>query len=199
MKTKSSHEPRKRIERLERLEKHAEAVAAAAAAAALAGGGVLTNFSYFYGLTTGTGNVGSNDYAATVAVKTAAGTGRVPFPRNGATNGGLLAPTRVDTSSFTIPEAGIYLVQFFLHTTEPGQLQIELDGVDIADSVAVNANPTSGGHPLVGASLITVTAGQVLAIINCPGNAAALTVTPADGNLTAANAGRLIIARIGTT
>ena len=32
---------------------------------------------------------GPNDYAATIPVKTSAGTGRVPFPRNGPTVGGI--------------------------------------------------------------------------------------------------------------
>lgn len=154
----------------------------------------LSEFSEFYGLTTGTGNAGPNDYAATVAVKTVPGSGRVPFPRDSETTGSIV---RIDASSFTIPDAGIYEVNYKVHTTEPGQLQIELNGVDIADTIAVNMNPTAGGHPIIGSFLITTTLpNTVLAIVNPTGNSAALTVTPADGAQTHANAQNLSIKKL---
>lgn len=148
----------------------------------------------FYGLTTGTGNGGPNDYAATVAVKTSVGTGRVPFPRNGPQNGPV---TRLDDFTFILPLIGTYLVSFKVHTTEPGQLQLELDGVDLPETTTPNMNPTSGGHPIVASVLITTTVqNAVLAVVNPSGNSPALTITPADGASTHANAQSLVILRV---
>jgi hypothetical protein len=158
------------------------------------GAGSITEFAMFYGLTAGTGIQGSTDYAATVAVKTSAGTGRVPFPRTGPVVGAI---ARVDGSSFTLPEIGTYAVSFEVHTTEPGQLQLELNGTALPETCVANMNPTSGGHPLVGNAYITTTViNEVLAVINPAGNAAALTITPADGSETHANAQTLTIKRI---
>jgi len=168
--------------------------------AAGAGGG-----SMFYGLTAGTGNGGTDDYPSTVPVKTAAATGRVPFPRTGPSTGGIILgpanPSSTPANNFDnviLVEIGTYEVTFNVHTTEQGQLQLEVNGVDIPESVVVDANPTSGGHLLVGTTIITTSApNSVLAVINSVGNATALTITQSDGNLTAANAQRLIVKKIG--
>lgn len=150
--------------------------------------------SMFFGLTAGTGNPGPTDYAATVAPKTAAGTGRVPFPQDGPSDGNIV---RVDGSSFTLPDIGTYLVTFRVHTTEPGQLQLELNGADLAETAAGNMNPTAGGHPIVGNALITTNViNSVLAVINPTGNTPALTITPADGASTHANAQTLTVLQI---
>ena len=154
----------------------------------------IINYAEFYGLTTGTGNGGANDYAATVAVKTAAGTGRVPFPRAGAASGNIVA---ADATSFTIPTIGTYEVTFRVHTTEHGQLQLELNGTAVDKSTAVNMNPTAGGHPIIGNCIITTVAiNSVLAVINPAGNSTALTVTPSDGADTHANAQSITIKRL---
>ena len=146
----------------------------------------------FFGTTTGTGSAG-NDYAATVAAKTAAGTGRVPFPRTGPDTG---AGVRVDASSFTLA-AVTYRVTATVHTTEPGQLELELAGAAVDNTCFGNANPTSGGHPIIVEAIITVPGGgAVLAVINPAGNATALTITPADGNLTHAYAQKLVIQKL---
>lgn len=150
-------------------------------------------YAMFYGLTAGTGNGGPTDYGATVAAKTLAGTGRVPFPRDGP----LSVITRIDSSSFTLPAIGTYLITFKVHTTEPGQLQLELDGADLPETIAPNMNPTSGGHLLVGNAYITTSVpNSVLAVINPSGNTPALTITPADGSSTHANAQSITIQRI---
>ena len=151
-------------------------------------------FADFYGLTAGTGNGGPTDYESTIAVKTAPGTGRVPFPRLGATNGGA---TSIDGSSFTLPNVGTYEIIFTVHTAEPGQLQAELNGVDIVESVTPNMNPTAGGHLFVGHIIVTTTLpNEILAIVNPTGNTPALTIVTADGSSTHANAQRLIIKQI---
>jgi hypothetical protein len=156
--------------------------------------GAISEFAMFFGLTSGTGNAGPTDYAATIAVKTVAGSGRVPFPRDGSTTGDI---TRVDASSFILPDIGTYEITFRVHTTEPGQLQLELNGVDSPQTVAVNMNPTAGGHPIVGNFFITTTViNSVLAVVNPSGNATALTITPADGANTHASSQSLAIKRI---
>jgi hypothetical protein len=159
-------------------------------------------FAMFFGLTTGIGNVGPDDYPATVAAKTGAGTGRVPFPRLGPTAGGAGAPTLGPIAlgifaQYILPAIGIYKVTFMVHTTERGQLQLELNGADLAPTVATNANPTLGGHPIEQSVYITTTTlNSVLAVVNCSGNATALTITPADGNLTHAASQTLLIEQV---
>jgi hypothetical protein len=148
----------------------------------------------FYGMTAGTGNGAATDYAATVAVKTSAGTGRVPFPRLGPSVGAN-PPVAASGSSFTMP-AGTWEIDVDVHTTEPGQLQLELGGTAVDYSTASNSNPTAGGHPLHIHALVTTTAGQVLAVINPAGNSPALTITPADGASTHAAVPKISFRRV---
>ncbi|PKN03493.1 hypothetical protein CVU75_01970 [Candidatus Dependentiae bacterium HGW-Dependentiae-1] len=129
-----------------------------------------------------------------MAVKTTVGTGRVPFPQNGPTVGNI---TRNDDSSFILHNIGTYEVTFRVHTTEPGQLQLELNGTGLPETVAVNMNPTAGGHPIIGNFFITTTiADSVLAVINPSGNSTALTITPADGANTHANCQSITIKQL---
>jgi hypothetical protein len=147
----------------------------------------------FFGLTAGTGNGAGTDYAATIAAKTVAGTGRIPFPQNGPTAGIV----RIDNTSFVLPSIGTYEIYFSIHTTELGQIQLELNGVDLPETVVANMNSTSGGHLITGSFFVTTTGlNSILAIINPSGNTSALTITPADGANTHANAQVLLIKRI---
>lgn len=151
-------------------------------------------FAMFFGLTSGTGNFGPTDYAATVPAKTSLGSGRVPFPRDGPVAGGIF---RVDASSFTLPAAGTYEITFSVHTAEPGQLQLELNGLDLAETVAANLNPTSGGHPISGNFFITTTSiNSTLTVVNPAGNSPSLTITPSNGATVHANTQSLTIKRI---
>lgn len=168
------------------------------------GGAGSLAYAMFYGLTAGTG-MGGTDYAATIAVKTAAGTGRVPFPQNGPTSGTITSAIGTTTpaliAEIDIPAIGTYEVSFMVHTTEPGQLQLELTttGVpaDLAYTCVANMNPTAGGHPIGGTFLVTTTAiNSKLAVVNPTGNSTALTITPADGADTHANAQTLTIKQI---
>ena len=139
----------------------------------------------FYGLTAGTGNDGATDYAATVAPGA-----EVPFPRDGP----LSVISRSTASSFILPTIGTYAVTFKVHTTEPGQLQLTLDGTPLPETTSADMNPTSGGHAIVGNAFITTTvANSVLAVINPAGNTPALTITPANGSSTHANAQSITI------
>lgn len=165
------------------------------------GGGVTPDFSMFFGLTGTVAAPIPTDYAATIAVKTGAGTGRVPFPQLGPTSGGIsiaiggtLPPL---TAEVNIPAIGTYEVSFKVHTTEPGQLALELNGAMLARTVTPNMNPTAGGHPFVCTAFVTTTVvNSKLAVINPVGNSPALTITPADGASFNANAQSLVIKRI---
>ena len=154
----------------------------------------VLGYAMFYGLTAGTGNPSATDYAATVAVKTAPGTGRVPFPRDSSTSGDEIV--RDDASSFRLVAAGTYRVSFKVHATEPGQLQLEVDGAGLPETTTPEMNPTAGGHLFVADVLVTVAANAVLAVINPVGNSTPLTITPADGASTHANAQSIAIERV---
>ncbi len=160
-------------------------------------GGGFGPIASFFGTTTGTGSLG-NDYASTVAARTTAGTGRLPFPRAGVSVPLVNGITAIDASSFNLAAVGSYEVSWSVQSTEIGQWQIELNGTALANTVLVDQNPTSGGHPVSGTFLITtVTPNSVLAIINPTGNSTALTITPADGAETHANSPTLTIAMVG--
>ncbi|MEI7741504.1 MAG: hypothetical protein WCJ29_03285 [bacterium] len=170
-------------------------------ATAQAVGSAAPVYAMFFGLTAGTGMVGT-DYAATVAVcaPTVAACAGVPFPQDGAASGGIVSTTN---DTFTIPVAGNYEVSFKVNTTEPGQLEIALD--DVGDGSYVlkpectgeNMDPTAGGHPINGSCIITTTVSNaVVKLVNPPGNGAALTITPADGTHTHANSQTLIIKKL---
>ena len=172
----------------------------AAGPAGPAGPAGVTEYAMFFGLTEGTNSEGT-DYAATIAPKTADGTGRVPFPQDGPTNG-LIGRLGINGDWFNLPSVGIYEIIWKVHTTEPGQLQLEVQGpigppVDQPQTVTQDMNPTLGGHLMVGYALITtVVTNSPVAVINPSGNSPALTVTPADGASTHANAQSITIKRV---
>ena len=148
--------------------------------------GPISKFAMFYGLTSGTGNGGPSDYFATIPTKTAAGTGRVPFPRNGPAAGIV----RNDVSSFILPSIGTYEITFRMQTTEPSQIELEINGLELPETLAANMSPSFGGHPIIGNFLITTTSvNSILAVINPGGNAISFTITPADGSNTHAKRG----------
>ena len=157
-------------------------------------GGTL-DWAMFYGLTAGTGNAGPTDYATTIAVRTANGTGHVPFPRLGPAkpSSGITAGT---AGLFNLANAGTYEVNFRCHTTEPGQLELVVNNSLLPETCFANMNPTAGGHEISGSVLITVGAGSVLEVVNPNGNTPALTITPADGSSTHANAQVLTIKQV---
>lgn len=139
--------------------------------------GVL-DFSDFFALMPG-------DNAATIAPNTA-----VLFPQTGSTSGSI---TRLNSSMFLLPTIGTYLVLFQASVTEPGQLMLRLDAVPIANSVVGRLTGTS---QIVGISLVTTTTPNgILEVINPPGNAAALTMTPVAGGTHPVSA-HLVIIRI---
>ena len=143
----------------------------------------------FFGFTAGTGNPGGSDYAATVAVGAP-----VPFPQAGPAQGaGIVAG---GTNQFVLPLAGNYRVSWAVDFVEASQLEAALDGTPVANTCATSGAGTQQNTNTV---LIAATAGQLLSVINPAGNAAALTVQPADGSLTHAQAPSLTIEYLGSS
>jgi len=115
------------------------------------------------------------DNAATVAVGSA-----VEFPQDGPASGTIV---RTSATQFQLPTIGTYRVFFQVSVDEAGQLMLDLDSgggpVLLPESVAGRATGTS---QIVGECLVTTTVvDSILRVINPPGNAAALTVTPLAG------------------
>ena len=125
------------------------------------------------------------DNSATVAPGTA-----VQFPQNGPTSGTIV---RLNASQFLIPTAGTYRVLFQVSVSEPGQLQLSLNGIPIASSLVGRA---TGTDQIVGVSLLTtVLPNSILSVINPVGNSTALTITPVAGGTHSVSA-HLVIIRI---
>lgn len=152
------------------------------------GGGIPQNGAMFYGTTTGTGSEG-NDYAATVAVGAP-----VPFPRNGPTVNGHAIRSGVSTTAFVVDTTGVYEVSWQVGFSEASQLQLAVNAAPVANTCATSGAGTQQNTNTV---LVSLAAGDIVTVINPAGNAAALTVTPADGSLTHAQAPNLSIKLLG--
>jgi hypothetical protein len=129
------------------------------------------------------------DNAATIAVGAA-----VLFPQNGPAGSGV---TRSSSSQFVLAAIGTYEVAWQVSVAEAGQLMLDLDAGGgpalVANSVAGRATGTSEISNNV--LLTTAAVNSVLRVINPPGNAAALTLTPNAGGTHAVSAW-LVIKRI---
>jgi hypothetical protein len=99
----------------------------------------------------------------------------VDFPGDGPTQGGIV---RIDADTFLLPNAGTYRVSFSVSVTEPGQLGLSLNGIELAYTVFGRATGTS---LLAGDSIIDAAAGSSLEVVNPVGNSPALTITPLAG------------------
>ncbi len=124
------------------------------------------------------------DNAATVAVGTA-----VQFPTNGVALGG---PVRSGPSTFVVASTGAYRVSFIVSVTEPGQLVLRVNGVEVPTTVVGRATGTT---QIVGDSLVLLLAGDIVEVVNPAANAAALTITPLAGGTQAVSA-HLIFERL---
>lgn len=123
----------------------------------------LTTFGNFYALMPG-------DNADTVAPGTA-----VDFPQDGPSSGLI----RSSASEFVLPAIGTYEIGWQVSVSEPGQLVLALNSVELAQTVVGRA---TGSSQIVGNTLITTTAvNSILSVRNPTGNAAALTITPIAG------------------
>ncbi|MGB7051505.1 MAG: hypothetical protein WBG41_08055 [Acidimicrobiales bacterium] len=143
------------------------------------------------------GPPGTSNYAEFYALMppdnpTTVGAGQpVSFPQDGSADGTI---TRLDASSFTLADVGTYQVTFEVSVTEPGQLELSLDGVALPATVVGRATGTS---QLVGDSLVTTTtADETLEVLNPLGNSPALTITPLAGGAQPVGAS-LVIQQLG--
>lgn len=139
------------------------------------GGTLVTNtslpFADFYALMPG-------DNAATVASGAA-----VSFPQNGPTSGVI---ARTSPSQFNLPNIGTYEISFQVSVVEAGQLMLQLNGVDVAYSVAGRATGTS---QISNTCFVTTSsANSILQVVNPAGNPTALTITPFAGGIRSVSA-----------
>jgi hypothetical protein len=160
--------------------------AGATGATGAAGAGLALNAAMFFGTTAGTGS-DENDYTGTVAVGAA-----VPFPQNGP-SAGVTSVARASGTQFILGATGVYEVSWAVAFLEESQLQVALNGTGVFSTTTLSGAGTQINSNTV---LISATAGDVLTIINPPGNATALTVQTADGSMTHAQAPSLVIRRI---
>ena len=139
----------------------------------------ILDFADFYALMPG-------DNAATV------GSGSdVQFPQNGPTSATTIS--RLSTSTFNLAAIGTYQVLFQVSVVEAGQLELTLNGADLAYTVVGRATGTS---QIVGIALVQTSAiNSVLTVRNPAGNPTALTITPLAGGTRPVSA-HLVITRL---
>ncbi len=139
-------------------------------------GGVLS-YADFYALM-------PPDNSATVAPGT-----DVSFPQNGPISNTNI--TRLGVDSFELGPIGTYQILFDVSVTEPGQLILTLNGVDLDNTLAGRA---TGSTQIVGMALVqTTTENSILTVRNPLGSASALTITPLAGGVRSASAHLIII------
>ena len=93
---------------------------------------------------------------------------------------GSTSITRATDSSFTLAEAGTYLVIFNAAVSEAAQLVLTIDGTELSYTVSGNASAPSR---ITGVSVISAEAGSVLTVRNPASAASPVTLTPnAGGN-----------------
>lgn len=154
------------------------ATGAIGAAGATGSNGIMA-FADFFALMPG-------DNSATVGIGT-----DVSFPQNGPSS--ATAITRTSDSTFNLSSIGTYQVMFQVSVNEPGQLDLSLNGTDLASTVVGRATGTT---QLSEMSFVTTTvANSILTVRNPAQNSTALTITPIAGGTRAVSA-HLVITQI---
>ena len=124
------------------------------------------------------------DNATTVAPGT-----DVDFPRNGANSGTGI--TRAGVDSFTLADAGTYLVLFQVNVNQAAQLVLTINGTELAYTVAGRA---TGASQIIGMAIVTTTAtDSLLTVRNPAANPSALIITPGAGGADAVSAHLIIL------
>jgi hypothetical protein len=127
------------------------------------------------------------DNAATVAVGT-----DVQFPQDGPASGtgGI---TRLTAGEFQLRAIGTYQVMFQVSVSEPGQLDLTLNGTELPYTMVGRATGTS---QIVGTALVqTTSVDSVLSVRNPVGGIVAMTITPLAGGTNPVSA-HLVITRL---
>ena len=112
-----------------------------------------------------------NDNTATIAVGTP-----VSFPQS-IFDSGIVTSTATGTL-FIMNVAGVYLVNFQVSVSEPGQLMLRVNGSEVPGLLV---GRSTGTLQLVGTSLLTLAVGDHVEVINPSENSTALTITPVAG------------------
>lgn len=101
----------------------------------------------------------------------------VEFPQDGPNSANIAM--RSSSNTFSLTEAGTYLIMFQVNVTEAGQLVIALNDAELAYTVSGRA---TGTNQIMQTSIITITDESTqLSIRNPASKAAALTITPLAG------------------
>jgi hypothetical protein len=113
----------------------------------------------------------------------------VQFPRDGP-NTDVAAISRTSSATFKLAAIGVYRVTFQVPVSEPGQLVVTLNGVELQHTVVGRATGTS---QITETALVRTTAvNSILTVGNPVGNPNALTITPSAGGSLAATATLII-------
>jgi Collagen triple helix repeat (20 copies) len=173
-------------------------------------------FGGFFGMPAGPGNVGSNDYPATVAISAAppsvAAGSAFNFPRASAPAVGGIAinnpgAAQTNNTEFILPSVGTYRVTWHVGLNEAAQLSLFINtapviggGGTFTQITAASGSPSNVGRA-TGTSDVdgdfvfqNTVAGSVIQLRNYS-SAAAVTITPTPGG-TQAQAAVLIITRL---
>ena len=145
-------------------------------------GGIL-NFADFYALM-------PPNNAAPVAVGS-----DVEFPQNGPTSGTGIV--RTGSSTFNLPNIGIYQILFQVSVTEAGQLVLTLDsGAGAIELLYTVVGRATGTSQIVEMDLVqTSVINSILTVRNPAGESTALTITPLAGGIDSVSA-HLVIMQI---
>jgi hypothetical protein len=115
----------------------------------------------------------------------------VPFAHNGSMSSGI---TYATNGQITIATAGVYRVEFMASVTEPGQLELNQNGLAISSTLY---GRTTGTSEILGQATLTVAAGDILTLRNPSGNSPALTFTPLAGGTHADVSASITIEQVG--
>lgn len=114
----------------------------------------------------------------------------VAFPNIAGTMGGI---SQTSPTTFSIATPGVYQVNYNVSSSTPGQLQIELNGTPLANTVT---GTSAANGEIVGNAIITTTVpNSTIRIINPAGNTNNVTVTPNAGG-TSPTASQLSIVKL---
>ncbi|MBK7473631.1 MAG: hypothetical protein IPI73_26340 [Betaproteobacteria bacterium] len=130
----------------------------------------VVEFGSFFGMTAGPGNIGVNDYPATIAISAAgpsvAAGSALNFPRASAPAVGGIAinnpgPTQTDNTEFILPSVGTYRVTWHISVDEPAQWSLWINtapnpggGGLFSEVSAASGAPASVGHSAGSAQLV---------------------------------------------
>lgn len=119
-------------------------------------------------------------YVYTRTGATIAAGGAMLFELNGIMSSGIVHSTSSNTDQITINRAGTYLMMCQANTTSTQiSLSVTVDGVSVAASQTTSTS--AAGGILANQCIVTVTAGQIIKVVNF--SASAMTITVGTGRV----------------